>query len=99
MNPFIPIAIEALSKAVPAIKDILGDADKGKVAEVVVATAKDAVGAVNEQELVSSLKDPDSANAVRTALEARWFDIVEAGGGGIAGAFKRNTEASEASQP
>ena len=98
-NPFLPIAIEALSKAVPALKDILGDESKGKTAEIVVNMAKEAVGALNEQELVGSMKDPSSVNAVKTALEARWFDIIEAGGGGISGARKAATEALEASQP
>jgi muramidase (phage lysozyme) len=99
MNPFIPFALEALSSLIPAVKDLTGDDKKGRVAEVIVQVAKDAVGAVNEQELVASLKDPSNANAARTAVEARWFDILEAGGGGIAGARKAATEALDASQP
>ena len=58
-----------------------------KVAEMVFETAKSAIGAVNEQEVVERVSaDPVARESVRKAVEADWFRIDEAGGGGIAGA-------------
>jgi muramidase (phage lysozyme) len=92
MNPlFISAALDAISAVIPAIKDVKNQ----KAAETVVSVAKEALGARNEQEVVDSMKDPVAANAVKTALEARWYDIQESGGGGITGARKAAMELSE----
>jgi hypothetical protein len=103
VNPlFINAAIDALSAVIPSVNRLIKGSDVAernqKVAELLVSTAKDAVGAVNEQELVESLKVPESVTAIQKAVEARWFDLVEAGGGGIAGARKAAVELSEAPQ-
>lgn len=50
-----------------------------------------AVGAVNEQDALEKIKsDPAAAAAAASAVESRWFEIVEAGGGGIEGARKQD---------
>lgn len=100
MNPmFIDAAISAISTAIPALNKVFHGSENAerntKAAEVVVNIAKEALGAKNEQEVVEAMNSPDSANTVRNAVEARWFEVVEAGGGGIAGARKAAVEASE----
>lgn len=94
--PFVAAALPAVINAVPALIDIFkGD---GKVAQrnaeaakVVVGIAKDALGAANEQEMVEKLQsDPDAQRIVREAIEREWFQISEAGGGGIKGAREAN---------
>lgn len=100
MSPFIPIALEALSTAIPKLADIFGgtgnSSKNAKAAEVVVNIAKEAVGAVNEQELVQELqRNPESVKAAKEAVEAHWYEIVEAGGGGIAGARQYATDSSD----
>ena len=97
---FFEVALQALAAAIPAIAQLVGgEKDKRNMAvgQVVVDLAKQAVGAVNEQELVQSLKSPESINAIQKAVEARWFDLVEAGGGGITGAREAAVEASRGS--
>src|SRR5690606_20956533 len=59
-------------------------------AEIVVAAAKEAIGARNEQELLETIQsDPEAANTVRGAIEAQWFRLEEVGGG-IAAAREAN---------
>ena len=94
MAPFIAAALPALIDLVPKLGSLFGSgsavADRNiKAAEVVVAAAKEAIGARNEQELVETIKaDPAAAVTVKQAVEARWLDITEAGGGGVEGARK-----------
>lgn len=45
-----------------------------KAAEIVVAAAKEAIGAVNEQQLAEVVQnDPDAAKAVREAIDAKFL--------------------------
>lgn len=60
-----------------------------KGVEILATVAKDAIGAKNEQELAETIDaDPQAAQTVREAVKEHWFEIVEAGGGGIDGARK-----------
>lgn len=92
MVPFVAAALPPLLQAVPALIGLFkGDSptseSNAKVAETVVGIAQEALGAVNAQQVVETLAaDPDAAATVRAAIESRWFEIAEAGGGGIAGA-------------
>lgn len=99
MSPFIVPALNALATVLPAIKDTLFDKDKtvpernAEAAVKLVEAAKSAIGAPNEQALVETLKsDPASHEPARKAMQAVWFDVTEAGGGGIAGAREFATE-------
>lgn len=89
--PFIAAALPVLIEAVPALIRVFGKGEvserNAKAAEVVVAVAKEAVGARNEQDLIEKLRtEPDARRIAAEALEREWFQIAEAGGGGIAGA-------------
>lgn len=86
MAPFLLAALPAIFEAVPALIKTFGSGSEmsqrnAKAAEVLVNTAKVAVNAVNEQDLVEKLRDPANATAVRQAVEQRWFEIAEVGGG------------------
>lgn len=90
--PFVAAALPAILSAAPDLISLFkGDSPtderNAKVANVVVEVAKRAVGATNEQELVETLEQkPEAEAVVRKAVQDSWFEIAEAGGGGIAGA-------------
>lgn len=92
MLPFIAAALPSIVQAVPKLIEMFGSGSEvaqrnAKAAETVVGIAQDALGAVNAQQVVETLAaDPEAPAKVREAIEAQWFSIVEAGGGGIAGA-------------
>jgi muramidase (phage lysozyme) len=79
----IPIAIDALLNVVPALGRIFSSgsavAERNlEAATVIVNTAKQAIGAKNEQELVEMVNsDPQAAQAVKQALEQDWFQITD----------------------
>lgn len=60
-----------------------------KAAELAVTIVQEAVGARNAQEAAEMVKaDPAAAQAAIAAVESRWFELSESGGGGIDGARK-----------
>lgn len=102
MSPFILPALEAIVSAVPALTSIFGD--KGRsvpernaaAAVKVVEAAKTALGAANEQAVVETLQsDPAAALAVTKAVQGIWYELTEAGGGGIGGARQFAAEHAE----
>lgn len=98
----IPIALQAISSLVPALATIFGDKSKPvpernmAAAVKVVDVAKQAIGAVNEQELVEKIQaDPEAAQSVTAAVQEVYFELSEAGGGGIEGARSYSLKAAE----
>jgi putative chitinase len=96
----IPLVLQGLSALVPQLGTIFGSGSEVsqrnlKAAEVVIAAAKSAAGAVNEQELLEKIEagDPAIVAAVTEAVKTVYFEVVEAGGGGIAAARKMNEAA------
>lgn len=97
MLPILPIiaaVLPSLISAIPELGKIFGSGSevaernvKGatKVLEVVTA-ATGAVNAVDAAERIA--RDPVAAEQARQAIQAAWFELVEAGGGGIDGARK-----------
>ena len=101
---FLDAAIDVLSAAIPALNKVFKGSDTAernqKAAEVVVKVAKDALGARNEQELIDEVRgSPEAVKTVSKAIEDQWFQIVEAGGGGIKGASERAVAMAESNQP
>lgn len=94
MAPFIAAALPAVINAVPELAKLFGSGSKvaernTRAAEVVVGIAQEALGARNAQEVAEQLQsDPAAAPVVRAAVHERWFELQEAGGGGIEGARK-----------
>ena len=82
--PFIAAALPAIIDVVPKLASMFSSgsvtAERNiKAVETVVSVAKEAIGAVNEQELVERLQgDPAAAAAVRDAVEKNWFEIHQA---------------------
>lgn len=62
-------------------------------ASKVLEIAKDVTGAVNEQEAAEKMQEPEHKAAFQQAVQERWFELVESGGGGIDGARKANLDA------
>ncbi|UCV00307.1 glycoside hydrolase family 104 protein [Acidovorax radicis] len=90
MAPFIAAVLPSLIDLVPKLGRLFSSGSETsernvKAAEIVVAAAKEAIGARNEQELLEILKaDPSAAAAVRGAIESQWFKLEEVGGGIVA---------------
>ena len=95
MAPFVAAVLPSLIDLVPKLGRLFSSGSETserniKAAEIVVAAAKEAIGARNEQELLETIgADPAAAAAVRNAIEAQWFRLEEVGGG-IAGAREAN---------
>lgn len=87
MPPFLLAALPSLFDAVPKLIGLFGDKSEAqekniKAIQLVADIAKTATGAVNEQELISKLQnDPAAAAQVKQAVEQRWFELSEVGGG------------------
>ena len=101
MLPFIAAALPSIVQAVPKLIEMFGSGSEVaernvKAAETVVGIAQEALGAVNAQQVVETLAaDPEAPAKVREAIETNWFQIVEAGGGGIAGARENDIRVIE----
>lgn len=87
MNPFLLAVLPTLLDLVPKLGKIFGSGSEVaernvKAAEIIANTAKEAIGARNEQELVDMIRaDPEAAEAVKSAIEREWFKLEEVGGG------------------
>ena len=87
MGPFVLPAISAVMGLLPDLAKLFGSGSEVatrnvKAVELVVETAKSAIGAHNEQELVEAIKfDPAAAQSVKAAVQAVWYELQEMGGG------------------
>lgn len=101
---FLSAAASAIADAVPKLGELFaGESPVAKrnvqAATIAVEAVKGVLGAKNEQEIVEQLDAgaPEVVQAVRQAVEAQWFAITEAGGGGIAGAREADLKRIDAS--
>jgi hypothetical protein len=106
MLPFIAAALPAIVDAVPELIKLFSDQGKTvpernvEAAQKVVGIAVDALGAANAQEAVERIQsDPAARDVVREAVTARWYEIAESGGGGIAGARDFNVAVAKSGEP
>lgn len=90
---FLAAALTSLLPMVPElIRSFGSDGSKmaernARAAEIIVEAAKTATGATTEQEAVQRIEsDPAAREAFTTAVRQQWYDIVDAGGGGVEGA-------------
>jgi putative chitinase len=94
LSPFIAAALPSVIEAIPKLGKLFGSgsdvAERNiQTAELAVQIAQDAIGAKNAQEAVELMRtDPTAQQAAAQAIEARWYELTEAGGGGIEGARK-----------
>lgn len=95
-SPFLAAAAKAVVEAVPKLLDhYKGDSDVARrnveAAKIIVDIGKQALEATNEQDVVEKIaSDPQAVEKLEAAVRENWFELTEAGGGGIAGAAKRD---------
>ena len=88
----VAAVLPSLIEAIPKLGKVFGSgsevADRNiKAAELVVETVKAATGAVNAQDAAERIKsDPAAARAAAQAVDSIWYELTEAGGGGVDGA-------------
>lgn len=97
MTPFIAAALPELVQSIPELIRTFGDGQvterNAKAAEAVLQVVQTATGTPNAQAAVEAVQSDPAARAAATrALEAEhWFEVTEAGGGGIEGARAYST--------
>jgi muramidase (phage lysozyme) len=95
---FVAAALPAIIDAAPKLARLLGSGSEVaerniKAAELAVSIVQQATGTPNAQAAAEAVRtDPEAARAAAQAIEAHWFELAEAGGGGIEGAHKRSME-------
>jgi muramidase (phage lysozyme) len=100
--PFIAAALPSLIEAIPKLGRLFGSGSEVSernvaAAETVVQIVKEATGTLNAQAAAEAVKsDPVKAAAAAKAIEDAWYQLAEAGGGGIEGARKADAERAAA---
>jgi lysozyme len=79
----LPVLTSAVPELVKLIRpDSESAAKNADIAVKVFDIAKTAIDATNEQEVAERVQsDPQAAQAVRQAVQDRWYELVEVGGG------------------
>lgn len=88
IGALLPVLTSAVPELVKLIRPDSASAEQHAATAVkVFEVAQEAIGAVNAQEVVERVQsDPQAAQAVRQAVQDHWYELAEAGGGGIEGA-------------
>lgn len=98
LAPIVGAILPSIIEAIPKLGKLFGSGSQVaernvQAASMAVDLVQQAVGAVNAQDAAERIKaDPAALQAATAAIEAHWYELAEAGGGGIAGARKANTE-------
>lgn len=98
LAPILAAVLPSIVEAIPKLGRLFGSgsavAERNvKAAEMAVSIVQEATGAVNAQEAAEKLRtDPVAVQAAVQAVEQRWYELTEAGGGGIEGARKADAE-------
>jgi len=98
--PIIGALLPSVIEAIPKLGKLFGSGSEVaernvKAAELAVGIVQEAVGARNAQEAAELVKtDPQAAQAAKAAIESRWLELSEAGGGGIDAARKADMATS-----
>ena len=99
ITPIVAALLPTLIESIPKLGKLFGSGSAVAERNVAAATmameiAQEAVGARNAQEAVETIKaDPGAAQVAAKAIESRWLELTESGGGGIEGARKADAEA------
>nr|MCU0958261.1 hypothetical protein [Hydrogenophaga sp.] len=87
MAPFVAAALPAIVQSIPQLAKLFGSGSEVAqrniaAAETVVGIVQQAVGAQNAQEAAELVQsDPQARQKAQQAVEARWFELAETGGG------------------
>lgn len=105
VNPMLGAAIAALAGLLPEVAKLFPPGSEVAQRNVALATAvvdhvTQAVGAANAQEAVERVAvDPAAAQTAQKAIQGAWFELQEAGGGGIQGAREYSQKVAESGVP
>lgn len=94
LAPIVAAVLPSIVEQIPKLGRIFGSGSQVserniKAAEIVVDAVTKATGAVNAQQAVERLaSDPAAVQAATKAIDSVWYELTEAGGGGIDGARK-----------
>lgn len=105
MPPLLAALIPSLVAAIPQLAKLFGSGSpvserNAAAAEIVARVVQDATGSVNLQQAAERIQsDPAARQAAADAVQANWFQLVEAGGGGIAGARAADAAAQASGAP
>lgn len=97
--PIISAVLPTIVQQIPKLGKLFGSGSQVaernlQAAQVVVEAVTAATGAINAQEAAEKISsDPVARQAAQEAVNERWFEITEAGGGGIDGARKADAAA------
>lgn len=100
--PIVTALLPSLIEAIPKLGRLFSSGSKTAernvaAAEVALEVVQQAVGARNAQEAIEIVQTDTSARALaEQAIDARWYELTEAGGGGIEGARKADAAARAA---
>ena len=96
--PIASVVLPSLISAAPELLKLFGSGGSEtaqrnvKAAEIVLDAAKKSASAVNEQQAVERIEsDPAVKQAFQQEIQQRWYQLNEAGGGGITGARAADT--------
>ena len=98
--PIIAALLPSIIDAIPKLGKVFGSGSEVaerniKAAELVAETVKTATGALNLQDAAERLKsDPEAARVAAKAVDGIWYELTEAGGGGVDGARKADAAAT-----
>lgn len=96
--PIVTALLPSLIEAIPKLGRLFSSGSKTAernvaAAEVALEVVQQAVGARNAQEAIEIVQTDTSARALaEQAIERRWLELSESGGGGIDGARKADAE-------
>ena len=102
---FVAAALPMIVESIPSLAKLFGSGSEVaerniKAAETVVRIVQEATQTPNAQAAAEALRaDPSAAMAAEAAIEARWFELAEAGGGGISGARAADAAAQAGGVP
>lgn len=105
MAPILAALLPSLVQGIPKLARLFGSGSEVaerniKAVELAMEVVKEATAAPNAQAAVEAIQtDPVLAQKAAAAIEARWLELTEAGGDGIAGARKANAEFSQKDGP
>lgn len=100
--PIVTALLPSLIEAIPKLGRLFSSGSKTAernvaAAEVALEVVQQAVGARNAQEAIEIVQTDTSARALaEQAIDTRWYELSEAGGGGIEGARKADAAARAA---
>lgn len=101
---FVAAALPAIVSSIPQLGKLFGSGSEVaernvKAAELAVNIVQQATGATNAQQAAEVIQQqPAMLQAAADAIQARWYELAETGGGGIEGARKADAERSAATE-